>query len=116
MGKIHLRSSIQTRKSRWKIWINETAVQLRNFEFDEEKEWKWRVWRKSGTGRGRGGSEREGREQNASGNANDRLEAEAFPPRWPMVAALKADGAPETSSKKKDKECRNDGERDPRSW
>lgn len=30
-------------------------------------------------------------------------------PRWPMVAALKADGAPETSSKKKDKESRNDG-------
>lgn len=69
---------------------------------------------KMGLEGGGGGSKREGREQNASGNANDRLEA--FPPRWPMVAALKADGAPETSSKKKDKECRNDGERDPRSW
>lgn len=54
----------------------------------------------------RGLGEREGREQNASGNAI--VWRQAFP-RWPMVAALKADGAPETSSKKKDKESRNDG-------
>lgn len=50
--------------------------------------------------------ERERRSRTKRVGERDRFEADLSSSS--MVAALKADGAPETSSKKKDKESRND--------
>lgn len=70
-----------------------------------EKERKRRVSRESGTWK-EGGKERERRSRTKRVEERDRFEADLSSSS--MVAALKADGAPETSSKKKDKESRND--------